>query len=62
VDMTYSRESSFDSLFDEPTKTAEAGAASLEAPPIPGLWVFPSLLPVEAAGTYDSQLGYREES
>ena len=48
--MASSRESSFDSLFDERTEPAAVGVASLEVPPIPGLWVFPGLLPSEVAG------------
>ena len=45
--MSVSSESSFDSLFDEAEETP---IASRTAPPIPGLWVFPGLLPPEAAG------------
>ncbi|KAL7419616.1 hypothetical protein Q5752_005528 [Cryptotrichosporon argae] len=41
--------SSVDSLFDEPDDGDAASVASTEAPPIPGLYVFPSLLDSETA-------------
>jgi hypothetical protein len=47
VYMSTSSESSFNSLFDE---AEEAPIASRSIPPIPGLSVFPGLLPPEAAG------------
>lgn len=47
--MSTSSESSFDSLFDEAEETP---IATRSTPPIPGLWVFPGLLPVDAAGSF----------